>query len=121
MARHNRLGEEGERAACEYLLCRGYAIRDVNWRSGKLELDIVAQKGTSLVFIEVKTRQNNQYGFPEEAVTPVKIRRIVYAAEAYIRMYNLSLDVRFDVMSLIRHPDGYEIEQIEDAFYPPLN
>lgn len=121
MAVHNRLGKSGEKAACEYLQGKGYTIREMNWRSGKLELDIIAQKGTVLVFIEVKTRQNNQYGFPEEAITPAKIRRIVYAADAYIRMYNLSLDVRFDVMSLVQRPDGYEIEQIEDAFFPPLN
>ena len=74
MAEHNRLGASGEKAACEYLQGKGYTIREMNWRSGKLELDIVAQKGTVLVFIEVKTRQNNQYGFPEEAITPAKIR-----------------------------------------------
>lgn len=121
MAKHNKLGEEGEKVACEYLQGKGYTIREVNWRSGNLELDIIAQKGTVLVFVEVKTRQSHLYGFPAEAVTPAKIRRIVYAADAYIRMYNLSLDVRFDVMSLVQRPDGYEIEQIEDAFFPPLN
>lgn len=121
MAKHNKLGAEGEKVACEYLQSRGYTIRDVNWRSGKLELDIIAQMGTVLVFIEVKTRHSDKYGFPEEAVTPAKIRRIVSAADAYIRMYDLLLDVRFDVMSLIQVSDGYEIEQIEDAFFPPLN
>lgn len=121
MAKHNKLGEEGEKVAREYLQGKGYAIRDVNWRSGKLELDIVAQIGTVLVFIEVKTRHSNKYGYPEEAVTLAKIRRIVDAADAYIRMFDLPLDVRFDVMSLIQTSEGYEIEQIEDAFYPPLN
>ncbi len=121
MANHNKLGAAGEAAACEFLQSKGYVIRDVNWRSGKLELDIVAQTGSVLVVIEVKTRQDNKYGMPEDAVTPAKIRRIVNAADAYIRTHDLLLDVRFDVMSILQTPDGYEIEQIKDAFYPPLN
>ncbi|MEG1999332.1 MAG: YraN family protein, partial [Bacteroidales bacterium] len=65
MAHHNNLGKSGEYIAKEYLASKGYAIRDVNWRSGKYELDIVAMDGLQLVVVEVKTRSTDEYGYPE--------------------------------------------------------
>lgn len=121
MAVHNRLGKEGEKKAEEYLLTRGYVIRDVNWKSGKLELDIVAHKDNTLVFVEVKTRGSRKYEWPEEAVDERKIRNLVDAADAYIHFFNLPFDVRFDVIAIVRESDGcFSIDHIEDAFYPPL-
>ena len=69
VALHNDTGKGGEERAAEYLVTRGYVVRDVNWRNGKYELDIVAYKDGVLVVVEVKTRTSVEYMRPEEAVT----------------------------------------------------
>ena len=121
MAQHNQLGKSGEEYAAEYLISRGYVVRDINWVSGKLELDIVAYRDETLVVVEVKTRRNSEWAYPEEAVDDKKIRHIVRATEAYLRMFDLDFDVRFDVISIVGETPPFELEHIEDAFYPPLN
>lgn len=121
MAQHNRLGQRGEKYATEYLMSRGYVIREVNWVSGKFELDIVAYRDETIVVVEVKTRSSDDIAFPEEAVTTKKIRNIVRATDAYIRMNALDMEVRFDVISIVGKEPPYEIEHIEDAFVAPVN
>lgn len=121
MARHNELGKTGEQLAVEHLIKQGYTIREINWKSGRLELDIVAQMGITLVVVEVKTRHNEIYGHPVDAVTEKKIRHIVNAAEAYLRMFDLPFEVRFDIISIVLSDGQCQIEHIEDAFYAPLN
>ena len=121
MARHNQLGKTGEERAAEYLISKGYIIRDINWRSGKMELDLVAYSDTTLVVVEVKTRSNLDFLRPEEAVTLRKIKNIVRATDAYIRLFNIPFEVRFDIITLVGKEEPFEIEHIEDAFLPPLN
>lgn len=121
MARHNQLGKSGEEYAADYLASRGYVIRDVNWRSGKLELDLVASRDNLLIVVEVKTRSSEEYEYPEDAVTIGKIRRTVRAAEAYVRMFDLPFEIRFDVIAVIGKEPPFEIKHIEDAFVAPLN
>lgn len=121
MAQHNRLGQRGEKYATEYLMSRGYVIREVNWVSGKFELDIVAYRDETIVVVEVKTRSSDDIAFPEEAVTTKKIRNIVRATDAYIRMNALDMEVRFDVISIVGKEPPYEIEHIEDAFVALVN
>lgn len=121
MARHNQLGKTGEERAAEYLISKGYIIRDINWRSGKMELDLVAYRDTTLVVVEVKTRSNLDFLRPEEAVTLRKIKNIVRATDAYIRLFNIPFEVRFDIITLVGKEEPFEIEHIEDAFPPPLN
>ncbi len=121
MASHNDTGRKGEQRAADYLEAQGYTIRHRNWRCGRKELDIVAEKEGRLVIVEVKTRKNADFGSPEEAVTPMKIRRIVAATDAYLRQYGIDAPVRFDVIAVTG--DGTEdgsLEHIEHAFYPPL-
>lgn len=120
MAIHNALGKEGEEVAAAYLVQKGYVIRHRNWRSGRKELDIVAQQGEELVVVEVKTRRNTDYGTPEEAVTEKKIRSIVTSTDAYLRQHSLDLPVRFDIITIVGQQPPFAIEHIEEAFYPPL-
>lgn len=121
MAPHNEIGKKGEQQAADYLLAQGYAIRHRNWRSGRKELDIVAEKDGRLVVVEVKTRSNSDYGTPLEAVTPLKIRRIVAATDAYLRQFEIDAPVRFDVIALTENDEGGPtLEHIEHAFYPPV-
>ncbi|MBO7437498.1 MAG: YraN family protein [Bacteroidaceae bacterium] len=121
MAKHNILGKEGENYAADYLDEQGYEILDRNWMCGHKDLDIVASKDGTLVFVEVKTRSTMDWGDPEEAVNEKKIRNLVHAADAYIRYNRLDMDVRFDIISIIMDDTGYyRVEHIEQAFFPPV-
>ena len=120
MAKHNVLGTEGEMAAANWLKERGYTIRHCNWRSGHKELDIVAEKDGLLVVVEVKTRNSTLYGNPETAVTDRKIRNIVASTDAYLRMFNIDLPVRFDVITITDNGGAFHIEHIPEAFFSPV-
>ena len=117
MAKHNELGKQGEKAAEDFLLSKGYKIRHKNWKLGKYELDIVAEKDDTLVVIEVKTRSSNFFGNPEEFVGKAKIKRTIDAAHHYIEIYDSQLETRFDIVSILKNLDGkFSVEHIEDAF-----
>ncbi len=120
MAAHNELGKEGEEEAAAYLEAHGYTILHRNWRSGRFELDIVAEKDNELIVIEVKTRRNNEYGLPEEAVTSRKIRHIVSSTDSYLKKYAIDLPVRFDIITVVGTQPPFQIEHIEEAFFPPI-
>lgn len=121
MAAHNETGKKGEQQAADYLTANGYVIRHRNWRSGRKELDIVAEKDGVLAVVEVKTRRNGEYGGPEEAVTAMKIRRIVAATDAYLRHFAWDGPVRFDIIALTEDDGGGpHLEHIEQAFHPPV-
>lgn len=119
MGERNKTGAEGEKVARIFLERQEYTIRHTNWHWHHYELDIVAAKGRELVVVEVKTRSDDYLVSPEEAVDNGKIRRIVTAADAYARLFNLDMEVRFDIITLIKKGDGYQIDHIEDAFYAP--
>ena len=124
MSEHNERGAWGEELASVYLRQKGYTILDRDWHQGKRDLDIVAldEEGQTLVFVEVKTRQNADYQSPEEAVDDQKICNLASAADAYIKSRKINLhDVRFDIISVIgRGPRPDQIDHIEDAFNPLL-
>jgi len=100
------LGRLGEELAVRALTARGYRIRERNWRCTAGELDIVAEDGDVLVFIEVKTRRGREYGTPEEAVTPAKQARLVELAATYVQESGWQSDWRIDVVAVELMPDG---------------
>lgn len=120
MATHNKLGINGEDIAAAYLVRCGYSVLDRNWHSGHKELDLIARKDDELVIVEVKTRSSTDYGTPEEAVDSRKIRRIVSAADAYVRLKALDLHVRFDIITIVINEGEPSVVHIEDAFFPPI-
>lgn len=120
MALHNKIGAEGEALARQYLIRQGYTLLHTNWRWHHYELDIVAVCREELVVVEVKTRSEDYWVEPEAAVDRGKIRRIVTAADAYARLFQIAWPVRFDLILLIKEKEGYRLEHIEDAFYAPL-
>lgn len=120
MAERNDTGREGEEEARIYLTGKGYTVVHTNWRWHHFELDIVAIHKGELVVVEVKTRSSNFLVSPEEAVDEKKIRRIVAAADAYVRYFNIDLPVRFDIITLIKNNEGYTIDHIDNAFYAPV-
>lgn len=120
MADHNILGKKGEEIAKQYLVEKGYKIRHLNWRHKKNEIDIIANKNNLLVVIEVKTRTNDYFENPKEAVTKKKQKNIINATEAYINEYDINLETRFDIIAVTLSNNKKEIEHIKDAFQPSL-
>jgi putative endonuclease len=121
MAESYELGRQGEELACQRLESEGCRILDTRWKLHHLELDIVATDGRSLIVAEVKTRRSRQWGEPYEAVTDRKMRNMVNATDAYMKINNVDLPYRFDLFSIVIDKSGHaEIDHIKDAFYPPL-
>ncbi len=120
MAEHNDFGKEGETLAQKFLTEKGYTIRHTNWRSFKHELDIVAETKDFLVVVEVKSRNSTFFGKPEESINNTKIRNIVFATQSYIKQHNITKDIRFDVITIVKQNGKFEINHIENAFHAPL-
>ena len=118
MAAHNDLGKLGEDLAVQYLTDKGYEILERNWHNIHKEVDIIAKYGQYLVIVEVKTRQNDEYGEPGLAVTKRKQRMLIAAANAYISRKELDMETRFDIISIVVKDSDPVIEHIEDAFLP---
>lgn len=120
MADHNILGKKGEEIARKFLIENGYEIRHSNWYYRKKEIDIITLKDNLLVVVEVKTRSNDYFENPKEAVTRNKQRFIINATDAYINEFDLNHEVRFDVIAVTIINNKTKIEHIEDAFQPSL-
>jgi len=118
MATNNKLGKQGEEIAKQYLIDKGYRILETNWKSGKYEIDIIAQKYDFLSIIEVKTRTNIDFGFPESFVTQKKMQNLIYAANNYLEQKHLDLGLRFEVIALIKIANQFQIEHFDEAFRP---
>lgn len=117
LATHNELGTKGEQLATDFLQQKGYKVLATNWRNKHHEIDIVAQKKDILVVAEVKTRTGRYFGEPEEFVLKQKQKNLIKAANAYLLIYNLDLEVRFDIISIVvEKEDKFVINHIEDAF-----
>lgn len=99
-APHLSTGANGEDLACELLHQKGYRILQRNLRMGKAEIDIIARQNDVLVFVEVKTRTNDDFGYPEEFVNRRKQRMILNAADAYISKTGWQEDIRFDIVAI---------------------
>jgi len=105
-------GRTAEESACRFLRVRGYEVVARNWRTARGEVDIVARDGSTLVFIEVKSRSRPGFGGPEAAVHPAKQRRLVAAARDFLGRTGCRLPVRFDVVAFL----GGEPRLYRDAF-----
>jgi putative endonuclease len=117
MADHNDFGKKAEELAAEYLQKNGYKILVRNFRYQKAELDLVAEKDSLIVVVEVKARSTDVFNLPQEAVNKRKIKLIVSAANYFMEEYNKNQEVRFDIISVL--PDENKnlmIEHITDAF-----
>ena len=123
MAEHNVVGQIGEETACQMMKKKGFRIVETNWRFGHLEMDIIAVSRKEIAFVEVKTRTST-FGDkqPEEYVDELKRRRMAAAANAYIKMKQIDLVPRFDLIGLLMDPNTHKVIEkthLEDAFLPP--
>ena len=116
-------GRQGETLAYWLLRSQGYIMvaRNLRLRPGLGELDLVGWDGPVLAFIEVKTRASLEGGQPEEAVRSAQRRRIIRAAEAYVRrLRRREINYRFDIVSVVLHErDGCRTRLIKNAFSAP--
>lgn len=122
MAEHNIVGTIGEEFACQMMRKKGFRIIETNWKFGNLEMDIIAINRKEIVFVEVKTRTSTfSNKRPEEYVDILKKRRMIAAANAYVKINNIEQTLRFDIIGLLIDPLTHEIKDnthLEDAFTP---
>ncbi|MCL2203647.1 MAG: YraN family protein [Defluviitaleaceae bacterium] len=111
-------GMEGQQQAEDFLCKKGLRIRARNYRAKTGEIDLIANDGETIIFIEVKARTSLKYGHPREAVTPAKQQRIMRTAQHYIALHRLHNNaLRFDVVEIIVAQGEIHIEHIENAFW----
>lgn len=114
-------GQCGEDAAAAFLRKKGYKIIERNYKNKIGEIDIIAKNKEDLIFVEVKTRKNEKFGTPAEAVTYYKKQKIVNTAKFYLFQNPTSLNIRFDVIEVYGSFDGSvfnldEINHYEQVF-----
>ena len=106
-------GKLGESIATEYLRNNSYSILETNFKCKIGEIDIIAKKEDRIIFIEVKTRTNDAFGLPREAVNLYKQKKIRLVAMSYLKMKRLyNSSCRFDVIEIING----EITHLENCF-----
>lgn len=110
-------GKAGEDLAAQFLINKGYQILARNYRFKRSEIDLIAQKDNCLVFVEVKLRTTDAFGFPEEFVDEKKAAKILEGAEEYVYQTKWVGNIRFDIVAIRQINSQTELVQIEDAFY----
>ena len=115
---HLDLGAEGEARAAAHLRRRGYRIVARNVRAGGVEIDLIARRGRTVVFVEVKTRRSQRAGRPEEAVDARKRERLVRGAASWLRAHPArTRTARFDVIVCELDPGAHwRLRHIPAAF-----
>lgn len=111
-------GDKAEASACDFLRAKGYRIVRKNFRAAGGEVDIVARKADLVVFVEVRYREGEEFGAPEETVGVLKRRRVVAAAKEFLRRLPPSsgLDARFDVIAVVGTGPGAVLRHYPNAF-----
>ncbi len=116
MTTSNSIGERAERLAENFLIRKSWQILERNFRHGPHEIDIIAQKENLIVFVEVKARSSNTFGYPETMISPNQMKSIQTAAEAYLYNIQWEYRIRFDVISIEQGNSSSRLWHIEDAF-----
>lgn len=116
MKRFIQKGRYGERLAVFYLESWDFTILECNYKYSYYEIDIIACRENILHFIEVKTRSDTRYGYPEESVSKKKKEHILHAAEHYLHEHPKWKLVNFDIISIITRDGKFEVLFIQDVF-----
>lgn len=114
-------GRQAENIVYEYLISKGYTVRERNWRpkTSKSEIDLIAQKEDTIVFVEVKARSDRDVD-PADALTAEKVKNVVRGANSYLLAQEETYFYRFDVAAVTGNSEDYTLDYLEDAFLPPL-
>ena len=106
MTYQKRIGNKGEQIAAKYLEDKGFRVLEQNYHTRFGEIDLVAQEGDALVFVEVKTRTNTDFGLPEASVTPEKLEKIENAILLWLQDHpDYHDDWRIDVIAILLKKD----------------
>jgi putative endonuclease len=116
MAQHNELGKNGENLAAAHLIKNGYQILARNFIYQRAEVDIIAKKDDILAVVEVKTRSTPDFGDPQDFVKKKQIDQLVKAIDHYVNEHQLEVEVRFDIIAIIKNNAGTRLEHLENAF-----
>lgn len=112
-----KLGNTGENIAVNFLENHGYKILEKNFRIRAAEIDIIAEKDNTIIFVEVKTRSNIRKGTPAEAVNLRKQKKIIEAASVFLQDEKyFDKACRFDVIEIISEGKFFKVNHIENAF-----
>ncbi len=112
-------GKQGERMAAEFLVQKGYEILAMNYRKRYGEIDIIARRRSTLIFVEVKTRRSDRFGTPFDAVDKRKQRQLTRVAREYLATHATNADnIRFDVIAVHWNASrpAISLEHLENAF-----
>lgn len=113
-----KIGARGEAIAVRYLQQIGYRILARNFRYQKGEIDIIATDDKFLIIVEVKSRSFPSYGSPEASINQTKTDLMALAAGFYQELYDIRLEIRFDVISIIFRKDKKaQLTHLQEAFY----
>lgn len=108
----------GENIAADYLISKGFTIIERNWRYKHLEIDIIAHHAGLLHIVEVKTRSSIQFGYPEQQVSPYKLKLLKNAAAMYQYQYPIWKYIQFDIIAIHKKlHENWEILFFEDVFF----
>lgn len=112
------VGIKGEKAACVFLKKNGYKILKRNYKKTFGEIDIIAKCSEGISFVEVKTRESQEFGLPCEAVNNAKKNRIIKTAKNFIVENSLDDNYSFDIIE-VYHSGGKinRLEHLKNAFY----
>lgn len=108
-------GAAGEKAASRYLAHNEYIVLEHNYRYRRSQIDIIAMKDDTLVFVEVKYRTSSSFGFPEQMVSLNQFIKICEAAEYYVESVGWRGEIRFDIIAILG-TDPQRVEHFEDIF-----
>ncbi|MGB0521568.1 MAG: YraN family protein [Flammeovirgaceae bacterium] len=112
-----RFGNWAEKYAEQFLKNKNFQILERNYRFKHAEIDLITQYQNTIVFIEVKARSSTAFGYPEETVSQNQKKSIKRAAVAYLESKQLNVEIRFDIISILRKGNWKAIYHVEDAFY----
>lgn len=110
MKTNYQAGHDAEKHAAEYLKKQGFKIRELNWKTPRCEIDIVAEKGNRMYFVEVKYRRTTLQGSGLEYITTKKLQQMQFAAEMWVQSHDWSGEYQLSAISI----DGEKITIIDD-------
>ncbi|MBQ3415155.1 MAG: YraN family protein [Clostridia bacterium] len=116
MRNNIKIGKYGEDVAIRYLLKNNYKILERNFRCKQGEIDIIANDKNEMVFIEVKTRSNLNYGTPAQAVDYNKMNHIYKSANVYLKLKKVKdIIVRFDIIEVYIQNNMCKVVQLKQV------
>lgn len=113
-----QFGNVGEGLAANFLQSQGMTILAIQYKKPFGEIDLIAQDGDEVVFVEVKARATSSYGYPEDSVTPEKIRHILRVAQSYLTEHQIEGPWRIDVLAVEYHQTPPKITHLKNIDIP---